>query len=90
MEEILQRRLGEEPSNADTERYRRDRPCEVSVRSGSGWMETMSNMKQETEVKEAERVIFNCREDMEKLWASPVVHKCLRDEEVVLEDHAGL
>jgi hypothetical protein len=60
------------------------------VRSGSGWMEAIGNMKHEEETKHAESVIFNCRKDIEELWASPIVQNILRDEGVVLQDHAGL
>jgi hypothetical protein len=88
--EILQRRLAGDASSVHSERYRWDRPCEVSVKSGSGWMETICTVKQENEVKDAERVIFNCKEDMEKLWASPIAQKCLKDEQMEMEDHAGL
>lgn len=94
VEDILSRRLAVEPptmaSDVEREQYRRSRASEISVRSGRSWMSESNSTKMEEEVGEALRVLSHCREDLELMWSLELVQTALQDEEVVLQDQAGL
>ena len=96
VEQILCSKLCGSPGH-DQRMYRPDRASEVRVKSGSGW-KALLNMKQPPsphllmsgELCDAQELIFQCREDIIKLWKCPSVQESLNEMGIVLQEQPGL